>query len=90
MKREIDSPAGLPTVGKVTPAIEGDVTTQQLLDAMAHMAHDIDVLRVQVAHSLDKSASIVADAERARDGAAKHASEAAAIVASLRNSSDGS
>ena len=75
-----NSPLDMPTLGKVTPAIEGEVTMQQLLDAMAHMAHDIDVLRAQVAAMTDKAGQAVAaatnltnEAERVYSEYAEHA-----------------
>lgn len=78
--RELVSGIDTPTLGKVTPAIEGEVTMQQLLDAMAHMAHDIDVLRAQLAQSAEKSGMALAaavglttEAERIYQETSKHA-----------------
>lgn len=67
MSRELDSSLDVETLGKVRPAIEGEVTMQQLLDAMAHMAHDIDVLRAQMSAVLARAEQAVSHTESVRD-----------------------
>ena len=77
-----ESPVDMPTIGKVKPAVEGEVTMQQLLDAMAHMAHDIDVLRAQVAAMVDRAEASVAVAESAAERATEIAQSSIAAVQS--------
>lgn len=65
--REIPVEATATTVEKVTPAVEGDVTPQQLLDAMAHMARDIDRMREDTHRALEHAGQATMDAHRLVD-----------------------
>lgn len=66
MNRTIPVDPTASTAEKVQPAVAGEVTMQQLLDAMAHMAADIDQLRSVVNEVAGQAIAALHEADRVR------------------------